>query len=352
METDQAVAASGFVCADYPWLDTSLHKALSTQRAHALLVHGPAGVGQFEFCLRLAQAWLCEHASRAPGAPACGTCASCHLVVAQAHPDLLVLVPEALRESLGWGASDGEAADATDEKKSKAKPSAEIKVDAIRRAVAFAQQTSARGRCKVVVVYPADRINTVSANTLLKTLEEPPGAARFVLGASQIEGLLPTIRSRCQGYRLDLPDTDVAQAWLAKQGLPEPAVALAASGGEPLTALDHARQGLDASTWVKVPKLVLTGQVGPLANWPVALVVATMQKLCLDLTLQSLGEAPRYFPAGCLPKGVPSARLIGWSTSLRKSMRQADHPLNALLQIENLVMQAQQVLSGAVLPPA
>jgi DNA polymerase-3 subunit delta' len=345
------VASGRGVSAAYPWLDAPLAQALATLRGHALLVHGPAGVGQFEFGLRLAQAWLCEDQRRAPGAPACGVCPSCHLVVAQAHPDLMVLVPEALRDVLGWGATDGEASDAADDKKSKAKPSAEIKVEAVRRAVAFAQQTSARGVCKVVVIYPAERMNAVSANTLLKTLEEPPGVARFVLGASQTEGLLPTIRSRCQGFRLGLPDSAVAQNWLLQQGLEQPAVALGASGGEPLTALDQVRQGLDAAVWSKLPKLMHAGQVGPLANWPVSLVVDTLQKLCLDLTLQTLGQAPRYFPPASLPQGARLQRLVAWSVQLRRSKRQADHPLNAMLQIENLVMQAQQALSGAVLPP-
>lgn len=350
MSSAEVVSKRG-VSADYPWLDVSLTQALATLRGHALLVHGPAGVGQFEFGLRLAQAWLCEGTGRAPGEPACGECPSCHLVTAQGHPDLLVLVPEAQRDVLGWGATDGEAGESADDKKSKAKPSSEIKVEAVRRAVAFAQQTSARGVCKVVVIYPAERMNAVSANTLLKTLEEPPGAARFVLSASQTEGLLPTIRSRCQGFRLALPDAAIAQAWLAAQGLAQPDVALAASGGEPLTALDQVRQGLDATVWAKVPKLMQAGQVGPLGNWPIALVVDTLQKLCLDLTLQTLGQAPRYFPQASLPQGARLQRLVAWSTQLRKSKRQAEHPLNAMLQIENLVMQAQQALSGAVLPP-
>jgi DNA polymerase-3 subunit delta' len=339
-----------FVTADFPWLDDSLAQALSSQRGHALLVHGPTGVGQFEFCLRLAQAWLCEQKDRAPGAGACGLCASCHLVSAQAHPDLMVLVPEALRDQIGWG-EDGDAGGES-EGKSKAKPSSEIKVDAVRRAVAFAQQTSARGVCKVVVIYPAERMNAVSANTLLKTLEEPPGAARFVLGTGNTEGLLPTIRSRCQSFRLNLPESQGAQAWLSQQGVSQPEVALAASGGEPLVAVDLARQGLDATTWVKVPKIVLSGQVGPLANWPVPLVVDTFQKLCLDMTLESLGHSPRYFPGVCLPKGANLTRLVAWSSALRKSKRQAEHPLNASLQIESLVMQAQQAITGAVLPPA
>lgn len=341
---------SAFVSADYPWLDAPLVQALSAQRGHALLVHGPTGVGQFEFCLRLAQAWLCEQKDRMPGASACGSCSSCHLVCARAHPDLMVIVPEALLESLAW-AQDGDVPIESDGK-SKGKPSAEIKVDAIRRAVAFAQQTSARGRCKVVVIYPAERMNAVSANTLLKTLEEPPGSARFVLGTGHTEGLLPTIRSRCQGFRLHLPDTTTAQAWLGEQGVLQPAIALAASGGEPLAAVDLARQGVDVAIWIKVPKLVQSGQPGPFINWSVALVVDTLQKLCLDLTLQSLGQSPKYFPESCLPRDAKLPNLVAWAGALRKSKRQAEHPLNVSLQIENLVVRAQQALSGAVLPPA
>ncbi|MFM2120010.1 MAG: hypothetical protein RL722_1478, partial [Pseudomonadota bacterium] len=45
-----------------PWLHEPLARALGQRRGHALLVHGPEGVGQFEFALALAQAWLCEAA--------------------------------------------------------------------------------------------------------------------------------------------------------------------------------------------------------------------------------------------------------------------------------------------------
>ena len=43
-----------------PWLDAPLAQVLATQRAHALLVYGPQGVGQLDFALGLARAWLCE----------------------------------------------------------------------------------------------------------------------------------------------------------------------------------------------------------------------------------------------------------------------------------------------------
>ena len=59
-----------------PWLAAPLREALQTQRAHALLVHGPQGVGQFEMALTLAQAWLCESPLSDDAARACGHCAS------------------------------------------------------------------------------------------------------------------------------------------------------------------------------------------------------------------------------------------------------------------------------------
>ena len=94
----------------------------------------------------------------------------------------------------------------------KRKPSKEIRVEAMRDAVAFAQRTNARGRGKVVLVYPAERMNNVTANTLLKTLEEPVGDVRFVLASEAAWQLLPTIRSRCLGYTMPWPQADEAQA--------------------------------------------------------------------------------------------------------------------------------------------
>jgi len=205
-----------------PWLAGPLADALRTQKGHALLVHGPQGIGQFELALSLAQSWLCEDLT---GGHACGHCASCHLVQARSHPDLLVLLPEALAEALGWTNEE-----ATSDKASKAKPSKELKVEAIRAAVLFAQTTSARGRGKVVLVHPAERMNMISGNTLLKTLEEPPGEARFILSCGAPQDLLPTIRSRCQAVPLALPDPEVARRWLADHQVAQPDVLLAAAG--------------------------------------------------------------------------------------------------------------------------
>ena len=325
-----------------PWLAATLRDALQTRHAHALLVHGPQGVGQFELSLTLAQAWLCEATDLA--ARPCGGCASCRLVLAHAHPDMLVLLPDALREPLGWAPAGGDDEGASD-KASKAKPSKEIKVDAVRKAIEFAQTTSARGRCKVVVIHPAERMNGVAANALLKTLEEPAGAARFVLSGAATDALLPTIRSRCQSLPMVLPPTAMAVDWLAQRGVADAAVMLAATGGQPQEALEWASQGIDAALWRRLPAVVQGGEWGVLAAWPLPRLVDALQKLCHDAACVAAGAAPRYFPAASVPQAADAAALTAWMRELLRVARHAEHPWSAALVCESLVQQGQRALS-------
>lgn len=326
-----------------PWLHGPLREALATQRGHALLLHGAQGVGQFELALALAQAWLCEDASEAG---ACGRCASCRLVQAHSHPDLLVLLPEALREALGWSASGDEAeTGGADDKAGKRKPSKEIRVDDVRRAIGFAQTTSARGRGKVVVLHPAELMNSVSANALLKTLEEPPGAARLLLSCAAPDLLLPTIRSRCQAVAMPLPEPRVATQWLGEQSVAQPEVLLEATGGQPQEALAWAQEGLEARQWLDLPKQLARGEPGPLAGWPLPRVIDVLQKLCHDAMCVAAGAPPRYFPPHALPPAASLRRLSAWAKELQKSARYADHPWNAGLLVESLTQQAREALA-------
>jgi len=344
----------------WPWLRAPLAQALQQLHSHAVLLHGPEGVGQFEFSLALARAWLCERIAGEGGGvqpvlkPACGRCVSCQLMDAGSHPDFHLVLPEALQSSLGLGAEAGGADGAAEgdgggsEKGSKSrKPSQEIKVDAIRAVVQFSQSTASRGRAKVVMVHPVERMNLVAANTLLKTLEEPPGRVRFVLSGSALEQLLPTVRSRCQAWRLSLPDADVAADWLAQQLKLSPTdarVLLAASGGQPLNARDRFAQGMDARSWTSLPRELQQGQAGTLAQWPLPWMVESLQKLCHDLARTAVGAAPRYFPADCLPPPPEVSRLQQWSQELSRLARHADHPWNVPLKVETLALQARAVM--------
>jgi len=333
----------------WPWLQQPLTEALAQLQGHAALLYGPQGVGQFEFALALARSWLCE--SQPVGAPArlaCGRCASCHLIDAGSHPDLMVVLPEALQASLGWQAAGNDEAESSEKSGKTKKLSQEIKVDAIRAVVQFSQHTASRGRAKVVVVHPAERLNLIASNTLLKTLEEPPGQVRFVLSGATLDELLPTVRSRCQAWQLPMPAADVAAQWLHEQfnklSVDEAHVVLAAAGGQPLTARDRIEMGLDAQLWQQIPKDVQQGAAGGLAQWPLPMVVETLQKLCHDLACTAVGATPRYFAPVCLPQAPELDRLTAWAQDLRKAARSAEHPWNQNLKVETLLLQARTVM--------
>jgi DNA polymerase-3 subunit delta' len=158
----------------------------------------------------------------------------------------------------------------------------------------------------VLVLHPAERMNAIAANTLLKTLEEPPGNARFVLSSAASDSLLPTIRSRCQALRLVLPPQDVAAAWLSARGVNDANALLAACGGKPLQALEWHEEGIDA-TLAEDPGLLAAADALPFMAWPLPRLVETLQKVCHDALSVSAGAAPRYFPDGSVrrPESTP-----------------------------------------------
>ena len=328
-----------------PWLRKPLTELLR-QRGHAWLLQGPSGLGQYELGLALAAAWLCEQRDEAKEEGACGHCPSCHAISVRTHADLCVLMPEVAMQELGWPLDEKSQADIDDKKR---KPSREIRVEAMRDAVGFAQRTSARGRGKAVLVYPAERMNTITANALLKTLEEPVGDVRFVLASEAAWQLLPTIRSRCLGFTLPWPADDEARTWLVEQGVPAndaPAL-LRAAGGRPSDALRLAAAGQSPKGWGLLPKAMLRGDVAALADHAPAQAIGALQKLCHDLMATGSGAAPRFFEPADLPAVPPKVVLARWSKSLANAAKTADHPFNAGLMLEALVSEARSTLNSA-----
>lgn len=331
-----------------PWIQRQLSRLLG-QRGHAWLLQGPSGLGQYELGLALAQAWLCETPS-ATGA--CGVCSSCHLVGSHAHPDFVVLMPETVMLALGWPLSESAQKEIDDKKR---KPSKEIRVEAMRDTVAFAQRTSARGRGTAVLVYPAERMNHVTANALLKTLEEPPGDTRFVLASEATHQLLPTIRSRCQTHAMTWPEPAEALEWLLAQaraqGAPkataeEARVWLLAAGGRPDDALVWARAGLSAQAWGLLPKALAQGDWTTLADWPAAQQLEVLQKLCHDLMASASGAAPRFFAAEHLPAAPRWGILARWSRELMDAARTVEHPFNPGLMQEAWIASTRLALGS------
>ena len=190
------------------------HARRNNRLAHALLLSGPAGMGKNRFANFLSASLLCfspiEHLYP------CNQCKSCALFIAGNHPDVNYIRPE-------------------DEGK-------QIKVELIRDLIGFINLKSQYERYKVAVIEPADAMNRSAANTLLKTLEEPPALSMLVL-VSQRPDLLPvTIRSRCQQIRFNPALDEKTVAWLqATTGVTENTESLLTmAGGAPLAAAEMA----------------------------------------------------------------------------------------------------------------
>lgn len=325
-----------------PWLMAPLQEALALPRAQAVLLASLPGLAAFEAGQALAKAWLCEQGEGR--SPACGVCPACHLFDQRSHPDAHWLLPAALRVRLGWQEAEAEGA-------GKAKPSQEIRIDEVRAMLGFAQATRGRSRGKVVLIHPAEALNLVAANALLKTLEEPGGSLRFVLVSEAAEALLPTIRSRCQCIALPAPASEQGTAWLLgrQSGLDplDAAALLRGAGDRPQQALDWLRAGLSAPALAAFPRAVARAELGDFSTWPVAAVIDLLQRLCGDLLRVTQGAQPRYFAPEQLPKARQSAPLLAWAATLRAARAKADHPLQLALWLEALALQAQAALRAA-----
>ncbi len=325
-----------------PWIAAQTTHLLQ-QRGHAWLLQGPSGLGQYELALNLIRAWLCDQPT---ASGACNHCTSCHAIDVRSHTDLCVLMPETAMMALGWPLSEKAQSEIDDKKR---KPSKEIRVDAMRDAVEFAQRTAGRGHGKAMLVYPAERMNHITANALLKTLEEPPGDLKFVLASEAAHQLLPTIRSRCLTHTLTWPSEAESLAWLTTQGVKtaDAAPLLRATGGRPADVLGYAQTGRDPAAWQAFPKAMAKGDVAAVSGWQPADLLDAQQKLCHDLMASKTGAAPRFFKPADLPTPAvtpPYATLAAWHKTLSATAKTVEHPFNAGLMLEALVSGAQRVM--------
>lgn len=210
----------------FPWTQAlwqSLQqRARQRQLPHAMLVCGPQGVGKLRLVTEFSQALLCEQ----PGTAflPCGQCRACSQFLARCHPDFFLVTPE--------------------------EESSTIKIDQIRQLRDNLSLTSHyQAGYRVAVITPADAMNSAAANSLLKTLEEPPARTVIFLVSHQPSLLPATIRSRCQRLNVPIPGRQQAGSWLAGQVNVAPELldaTLAAVQGAPLVALEWLTQNRTA----------------------------------------------------------------------------------------------------------
>ena len=324
----------------YNWntkLWNTLHRRSGTTPTGALLLAGPQGVGKRAFARALAQALLCGNPQ--PGAVSCGSCMSCRLFSADAHPDLRLLEP-ASEEGRADGAEGHQEGGS-------------ILVGHVRALTDFLVIASQLAGAKVVLLQPADRLHPSAANALLKTLEEPPARTIFILVADHPQRLPPTIRSRC--FRLDfpLPPREVALEWLAAEGVEQPEIALAHGGFAPLTAVRLDRGGFPGRRRTLTALLVSPDDPASLAAavdpGELPLVCDLLQRWCYDLLSLRLADQVRYNPdyAEKLRPLADKADVSQLQTLIKELAVTAsalEHPLNPRLVIEHLAIRYTRMI--------
>jgi DNA polymerase-3 subunit delta' len=331
----------------YPWQQQAWAQLqpLRARLPHAILFHGPAGVGKAGFIEAFAQALLCENV-RADG-HACGACASCGWFVQGNHPDYRRVRPEALEDDLP--AAEGEEAGEDKKAKSTKAPSKEIKIEQVRALADFMNISTHRQGLRVVVLYPAEALNMPASNALLKTLEEPPPGTVFLLATNGIDRLLPTILSRCRKFALPLPDHAAALAWLQAQGVQDADGWLREQGGAPLAALALAETGnrdeLDTLLGMLAQPSVDSALrvADKLSKTPLATLVAWQQRWLYDAFSYKLAGRIRYYPRyerqlAALAGRVPVASLVQAIKSTDERRAVADHPLSPKLFVEDMLL--------------
>jgi len=268
---------------------------------HALLIHGPRGVGKLALAERIAQLLLCEHKDEAKRP--CGACEGCRWYLGGNHPDFRRIEPEALaKEPLAEEGDEGTATPAR-----RGKPSIQIKVEQIRELDDFLNLASHRGRLRVALVHPAEEMNEISQNAVLKGLEEPPPGAMFLLVSHRPSLLLPTIRSRCVALPVPVPPRDAALKWLEGQGMKDAGRWLAYAGGAPLRALDYAEDAAIIDRLMRSPSLVDDRDA-------LERLAEVLQKLALDRAFSAFGLPTKYGTPG----SAKADQAHAWLTFARR----------------------------------
>lgn len=163
-----------------------LKNALRSGRiANAYIFAGPEGVGKEFVAINFAKALNCLSHGEVP----CDECISCRKIDDHNHADVMVIRPESTR----------------------------LKIDQMRLLQRQGSYRAVEGKYKVYIITEAEKMTVEAANSMLKTLEEPPGAMVLILLTSFYSALLPTIRSRCQSLKFSVVPLTVLRDELMKR---------------------------------------------------------------------------------------------------------------------------------------
>ncbi len=221
-----------------------LRRSLAAERIpHAYLFKGPEGVGKNLFARGVAAAVNCRD-TKSSGA--CGVCTSCKKFRSMSHPDFLVIKPD----------------------------KGGIKIDQIRRLARELSYPPYESPMRVVVIEDVQNMRREAANSLLKTLEEPPENNLLILTAEASQEILPTLISRCQVIPFGPLSIEDTAAILASHGIERDNAVLLArlAEGSPGKALVYQKTAM-IDLWRKIvaflsnPAVDADGEVGVLLRY-------------------------------------------------------------------------------------
>ena len=160
----------------HEWVTTSLSNHITTQRLnHAYILSGPDSIGKLTLAIDFARAIMCS------SDPFCGNCRSCDLISEHKHPDVCMVMPALSGKHIQQN---------------------KISVDKIRELIyQFALKPIEADR-RVAIIQNLEMAGRQATDALLKTLEEPPGNAVFIITTDNLSDLPETIVSRCVHFAL------------------------------------------------------------------------------------------------------------------------------------------------------
>jgi DNA polymerase III subunit delta' len=287
----------------HPHAAAVLGAALRERPSHAYLFHGPAGSGKREAAREFAAELLSREAADPDNARA--------RALSGSHPDLTWVAPSGAHIML--------------------------RGDVDQSVVAAASHTPFEAAWRVFVLERADTMDDPAANTLLKTLEEPPSYVVLILLTDRPTQVLPTITSRCQGVRFDAPPPGRLAERLESRGV-DPSTAracarLSLGDGERALALALGDGPALRARAEAFARAALDGDVGKVKPWTEVLAAARTAGAAAEAELEALLRTELEY----LPKKEHRRKQTEFTERARRAARRAETgALDHALQLAGL----------------
>jgi len=320
-----------------PWHQPLLERMQSLKQQqrlpHAILIDSKSEEDGPEFIWRLTMLVLCNDAT---DVDPCGRCHSCQLMLANTYPDFFYV-------SLLYD-------------KKKKKINKNITIEQIRDLKYKVNLTRHYDNLKVVTIFPADKMNIASANSLLKTLEEPASEVLILL-LTHNKGKLPvTIRSRCQVWSLDQPEKQAAFDWLLEQGIQQEECQqyLEYAGGDPILALKLKTSGYanlvaefkqQFGQYLK-DSIDVPAICSKLLKFDVSLI-RRLVKMVIYAYCYQLSGLTTNLQAGTSGRKSSAREIFALSARAERQLMVEDNNLNLQIQLEDVLISLKQILNGA-----